>query len=53
MPASEGEALLGVANFRSEVKVWETVTPARRQQIKRRNRTGYRLLGLVTGYWDW
>jgi len=33
MPASEGEALLGVANFGSEVKVLgETVTRERRQQ---------------------
>jgi len=46
MPASEGEALLGVANFRSGVKVRETVARERRQQSMTQ-------LPQVIGYWNW
>ncbi len=53
MPASEGEALLGVANFGSEVKVLgETVTRERRQQstAQRRQVTNHLFCCAVSAY---
>ena len=51
MPASEGEALLGVANVGLRGKgVGETAMPERRQQSNDATDTGNWLLVQVTGY---